>query len=255
MFFSTAMALKGALFLMKSGAVKAAIMKYGAYMVATKGVVATATATATFATAAGVFVTIKSIPVNSVKGFRQIINGVSEGSVADFMDGLYQLARVYSSTTSLISDFDRLVEASDCQPEVKTSLKQTIRGLKPILENEIEQKSYSLLKEIEDKLKNNGMSSDDYSERIKTIYYKHTFDLKDDYVELLGRGGRIYSDISSLNNSLFVCDNSYDHYLAYCIAGWLKDNLSLSCLQGKSQKKIAGDITDQIFAYLKAYNL
>lgn len=250
------MAFKGAMFLSKSVAVKGAIMKYGAYILTTKGVVATASAGLTVATAAGYLVTIKSIPERSMKGFTQVVNGLSNSSPADFMDGLYQLSKVYCSVGSLLSDFDQLVDASNCDYNVKISLKKSMKGLRSLIENEIEHKSYTLLKEIEDTLAKSGMTPNDYSEKVKSIYVKNTLDLDDDYIDLLGRGGRIYSEIRTLNDSLSMGDyNEYDHYLAYCIAGWLKDNLRLSCLDYKSQNEIARDITDQIFAYLRAYGL
>lgn len=50
------MAFKGALFLSKSAAAKAAIMKYGSYLLATKGIAATVSTGMTVATAAGYFV-------------------------------------------------------------------------------------------------------------------------------------------------------------------------------------------------------
>lgn len=253
---SIIMAFKGAIFLAKSAAVKSVILKYGAYAIATKGVVATASAGLTIATAAGYFVTIKSIPERSIQGFTQIINGLSKSSPADFMDGLYKLSKVYASVGTLLSDFDQLVDASSCEYDVKISLKKSMKGLRSLIENEIEQKSYALLKEIEGTLAKSGMRSEDYSNTIQSIYIKHTFDLGNDYVDLLGRGGRIYAEIRNLNDSLSMGDyNVYDHYLAYCIAGWMKDNLRLSCLDCKSQKEIAGDITNQILAYLKAYKL
>lgn len=253
---SIIMAFKGAVFLAKSAAVKGAVMKYGAYALTTKGVVATASASITVATAAGYFVTIKSIPERSMKGFTQIINGLSNGSPADFMDGLFQLSKAYSTAGSLLSDFDQLVDASSCDYNVKISLKKSMNGLKSLIENEIEHKSYALLKEIEDSLSKSGMNSKDYSDKVKLIYIQNTYDLGNDYTELLGRGGRIYSEIRNLNHSISLGEYAeYDHYLAYCIAGWMKDNLHLACLNFKSQKDIAGDITDQIFAYLRAYNM
>mgnify|MGYP003294691592 CR=1 FL=1 len=83
-----------------------------------------------------------------------------------------------------------------------------------------------------------------------------TYDLNDDYEEIKGRAGRIYSDICELND---ICGiriyGEYDHYLVFCIAGWLIDNKpNLYCLRGKTQKQVASDITNQIFEYLKAYN-
>ena len=80
--------------------------------------------------------------------------------------------------------------------------------------------------------------------------------MTDNYIELLGRGGRIYSDISEFNQSLGIGEfYEYDHYLTYCIAGWFIDNITLSCIANVSQDKLAKDITDQILSYLKAYNL
>ena len=248
--------VKGAIFLSKSAAVKAAILKYGSYMVVTKGIAATVSAGMTVATAAGYFVVVKSIPTNSVKGFTQIINGMSQRSVADFMDGIYQLSKVYNSTNSLISDFNIFVDSGDCAPEVKFSLKKSIKGVEGILKNEIEHKTYQLLKDVENHLQEYGYTEDSYSRRINTIYYKHTYDMPNDYIEVLGRGGRIYSDISELNRSIGIGEyNVYDHYLAYCIAGWLIDNTNIACQYNVSQEKLAKDITDQILSYLKAYNL
>lgn len=57
--------VKGAIFLSKSAAVKAAIVKYGT----TKTIAETVSVGMTVATAPGYFVVIKSIPTNSVKGF------------------------------------------------------------------------------------------------------------------------------------------------------------------------------------------
>ena len=262
------MAIKGAIFLAKSSAVKAAVLKYGSYLIATKGIGATLAAGTTIATAAGYFVTIKSIPEKSYKGFTQLINAMSEGSYADFLDGVYQLSKVYSSTNLLVADFYEFIDASQCDYEVKISLKKSLNGVKSLIENEIEKKSYSVLKEFESMLQKKNMSSDDYTKRIQSIYVKHTFNLKDDYSELLGRGGRIYSEISDLNKSIFFDKNEssskseYDHYLVYCIAGWFIDNLKLECLnriyssdKTIMQKRLARDITDQILAYLKAYKL
>lgn len=253
---SIVIACKGALFLSKSAAVKAAIVKYGSYLLATKGVAATVSAGMTVATAAGYFVVIKSVPERSVKGFSQIINGMSKGSFADFIDGVYQLSKVYSTANSLISDFNEFVDAGKCALEIKVSLKKSMNGIKSILENEIEHKAYLLLKDVEKHLNAYGYTNEEYTRRINSIYIKHTFDMPDDYKILLGRGGRIYSDISEINHSLGIrCINEYDHYLAYCIAGWLIDNLKMSCTSNVSQENLAKDITDQIFSYLRTFNL
>ena len=181
---------------------------------------------------------------------------MSKGSIADFMDGVYKLSKVYSTTNSLISDFNVFVDSGNCAPEVKISLKKSIKGIEGILKNEIEHKTYQLLKDVENHLANYGYTGESYSERINMIYYEHTYDLTDNYIELLGRGGRIYSDISEFNQSLGIGEfYEYDHYLTYCIAGWFIDNIKLSCIANVSQDKLAKDITDQILSYLKAYNL
>lgn len=95
---------------------------------------------------------------------------------------------------------------------------------------------------------------------IQKVYIKHTLDLNsyNSYFEIRGRCGRIYSDLSALNQKYGVSTSigEYDHYLAYCIAGWLKDNkTNLSFIRNKSQKELAHDITNQILDYLHVYSL
>jgi hypothetical protein len=251
--------VKGAIILSKSSVVKTGIagaIKLFNYLIATKGVVETAAACVTIAGVVGAAHTIASIPIEAIEGFKKISDGVNNGSPSDFMDGVYKLSQVYGSIDDCISDLNELLESDDIQPEVKISIEKSVNDMTNLLQNEIEHKAYTLLKEVEEHLKNRGKSPLDYSDRIKTIYIKHTFDLKDDYNELLGRCGRIYADISSYNQSLSIGDfYTYDHYLAYCIAGWVLDNLRFTCLKGKTQKNLAGDITNQIFAYLKATGL
>lgn len=250
------MAVKGAIFLSKSAAVKAAIVKYGSYLLMSKGIATTVSAGLAISTAAGYFTTAKSLPENTKKGFTQIINGIAEGSIADFLDGVYKLSKVYTCTDSLLSDLGEIIDTGECPTEIKISLKKSLKGVRGILENEIEHKKYQLLKDAEKQLRDCSYTVDEYSNKINSIYYKHTFDMPNNYSEILGRGGRIYSELSDLNQSISIgTEGHYDHYLAYCIAGWFIDNIHHSCLDGVSQKKLAKDITDQIFAYLKAYNL
>lgn len=247
--------VKGIIVISKSAALKAALVKFGTYALATKGVAAAVAVGATVATSAGYFVMISSIPKNSVEGFVQIINGVSNNSRADFFDGVYKLTKVYSSTSTLMSDLFDFIDASDCEPEVKVELKNTFSGLRSVIESEVEKKTYVLMKDVENLLAEHGYTVSEYEEKIKNIYENNTYDVYT-YTELLGRGGRIYSEISDLNSELCItCADEYDHYLAYCIAGWMKDHLGLACLSSVSQKQLAQDITDQIFAYLRAYNL
>ena len=254
--FSVGMILKGIFVLAKSHATYAAIAKYGTYMLTTKGIAATASVGITVAGGVGLASTVKSLPSKIEKGLNQVFNGISNGSAADFMDGLFRLARAYDSVDDFISDLNDFLESSDLNPEFKISFEKSLKDIDGLLKNEIERKSYTLLKSVENHLKKIDKTPSEYLERIKTIYIKHTFDLNDNYEELLGRCGRIYSEISSYNQSLSIGDYfTYDHYLTYCIAGWILDNLNYSCIKGKTQKQLAGDITNKIFAYLKACGL
>ena len=132
-----------------------------------------------------------------------------------------------------------------------------MKGVKMLVYDQVEQKGYSLLKEAEDLLRKSGKSNELYIEKVNAIYRDHTCDLNklnDNYIEILGRTGRIYSDMCNLNILSGIRDKNsteYDHYLVYCIAGWMKDHLLLSCLDGKNQKEITRDITNYILDYLK----
>lgn len=248
--------VKGALVLVKTIPVKSCVIHFFTSLLAKKGVLDTIGIIATIAGPVGVGYSIVSIPKKAKKGIQKLSEGINNGSPSDILDGVSNLAQVYGSFDDFVSDFNELLESDAIQPEVKLSIEKSVNDMKKLLQNEIENKAVTLLKEVEEHLKNRGKSPLDYSKRIKTIYMKHTFDLKDDYNELLGRCGRIYADISSYNQSLSIGDfYTYDHYLAYCIAGWVLDNLSFTCINGKTQKNLAGDITNQIFAYLKATGL
>ena len=249
---STAAIVKGVLLMSKSQAAQVALLK----LLSAKGIATTVSTGITVAGLVGVASTGKSFPSKTEKGLTQVFNGIRQGSAADFMDGLFRLARAYHSVDDFISDFNDLLESGDIEPEFKISFEKSLKDIDGLLKNEIERKSYTLLKSVENHLKKIDKTPSEYLERIKTIYIKHTFDLNDNYEELLGRCGRIYSEISSYNQSLSIGDYfTYDHYLAYCIAGWILDNLNYSCIKGKTQKQLAGDITNQIFAYLKACGL
>lgn len=120
------------------------------------------------------------------------------------MDGLYHLGKSYSSANGLMDDLLSSIDAGNINSEVKFNLKKSLNDLKPLIINEIENKSYELLKECEEYLKQRGMSGEDYTSEIKNIYFRNTYNIEDNYRELLGQGGKIYDEISTLNQRLHI---------------------------------------------------
>ena len=206
--------VKGALFLSKSAAVKTMLMKHGAYIVGKLGVDGTLAAAATASVVTGAALSIASIPQNTKDGFNKIISGLENQSAADFFEGLFKISQAYST---------------------------------------VEKKSIEMLKEFEDSLSKKRILKETYLSELDKIYHMHTDTIVNDYYLILGRGGRIYADICSLNIKYNLSDGSvYDHYLVYCIAGWILEHVrNIDCLIGVSQKQLAHDITDNILDYLR----
>jgi len=125
--------------------------------------------------------------------------------------------------------------------------------MKSLFVYEIEKKSIEMLKEFEDSLSKKRILKETYLSELDKIYHMHTDTIVNDYYLILGRGGRIYADICSLNIKYNLSDGSvYDHYLVYCIAGWILEHVrNIDCLIGVSQKQLAHDITDNILDYLR----
>jgi len=261
---SLLMCIKGALFLSKSAALKGALVKIGTYTIAHAGTTSlTATAVslastgALACTAAGYYVTVRNMSKRAMEGSQSVIEGLAQGNYTQFCDGLYQLGRAGMSASSVLSTLNDFVDGMDTPPEVRISLKKTIKSLEYQVYDTIEKKSLPLLREVELTLKSKGFSEEKYIKEINEIYFSHTHDLQDDYSELLGRGGRIYSDICSLNNKCGIrIGNEFDYYLAYCIGGWFVEHKNnFSCISGKTQRQVAEDITNHIISYLQAYGL
>lgn len=246
--------VKGAIFLSKSAAVKTFIVKNGAIIVGKLGVEGTITAAATTAAITGTAIGIASIPKETKEGFNKIIKGIGNHSAADFFEGLAQVASAYSSVPGFVNEFSEYVDSLDTTQDVKIDIKGSIQEMSSLLKYEIEKKSIELLREFENALIDKGLSKSDYLNIIDTIYHVHTDDMYDDYDVVLGRCGRIYADICEINLKYELIDGkSYDHYLVYCIAGWVLGHVrNLNCLIGISQKKLAHDITDNILNYLRA---
>lgn len=256
-------AVKGALFLSKTAAAKALLVKAITAISSGVSVASVASSGVLVCTVVGYCETVRTVPKRISEGCTQIVKGIVDKNFVDFTDGLYHLSRAGMSAYSIMNCFNEFVDKMDAPDEIKFSLKQTFRSLEYQVLDTVEEKSYKLLKEVELSLKDRGFSEEKYVKEVKTIYLKHTIDLNDDYEELKGRAGRIYSDICKLNESYGIgTKGEYDHYLVYCIAGWFIDNLKLECLnriyssdKTMMQRRLARDITDQILAYLKAYKL
>ena len=230
--------VKGALFLSKSAAVKTMLMKHGAYIVGKLGVDGTLAAAATASVVTGAALSIASIPQNTKDGFNKIISGLENQSAADFFEGLFKISQAYSTVSEFQSDFFKYVDTFDISPDVKVELKEIAEDM---------------LKEFEDSLSKKRILKETYLSELDKIYHMHTDTIVNDYYLILGRGGRIYADICSLNIKYNLSDGSvYDHYLVYCIAGWILEHVrNIDCLIGVSQKQLAHDITDNILDYLR----
>ncbi|NPE11231.1 MULTISPECIES: hypothetical protein [Bacteroidales] len=245
--------VKGALFLSKSAAVKTMLMKHGAYIVGKLGVDGTLAAAATASVVTGAALSIASIPQNTKDGFNKIISGLENQSAADFFEGLFKISQAYSTVSEFQSDFFKYVDTFDISPDVKVELKEIAEDMKSLFVYEIEKKSIEMLKEFEDSLSKKRILKETYLSELDKIYHMHTDTIVNDYYLILGRGGRIYADICSLNIKYNLSDGSvYDHYLVYCIAGWILEHVrNIDCLIGVSQKQLAHDITDNILDYLR----
>lgn len=245
--------IKGAIFLSKSAAVKTMLVKHGALLVGKLGVDGTLAAAATATAVTGAVLTIASIPQNTKEGFNKIINGLENRSAADFFDGLFRISQAYTTVSDFQTDFYSYIDSLDVSQDVKIELKGITDDMKSLLIYEIEKKSVEMLKEFENTLAEKRISKSIYLSELEKIYHKHTDTIINDYYLILGRGGRIYADICSLNKKYGLSDGTvYDHYLVYCIAGWILEHVrGIDCLVGVSQRQLAHDITDNILDYLR----
>lgn len=243
--------IKGVLFAAKSGAIKAAVVKYGAYLISSKGIAATVAIAAKAATVTGVVAVVSDTANNTKHGFEKIKDGFLEGSPAKVMDGLIHLRRAYSSATDLIDDFTDYILSDVHDISEREILLQSAKEFKSYAINAIQNNSIEIMSNIEQFAKELECSSE-YVE-IAKIYTRNFVDRPiKDYEHLLGRAGKVYNEIVH-HNMLMNPENAndeYDHYLVYCIAGWIKENIP-SLVYGKTQSEIASDITNNILLYLR----
>lgn len=245
--------VKGVIFIAKSAALKAAVVKYGGYLLTTKGIAATVATASTVAGVAGIVAIADDTAKHTVTGFEKMRDGILEESPSKFFDGLTHLHRAYKSATDLLEDFSNYL--NDSIPDVNTRnvVKEGINEFKSFVVDEIEHNCVALIAEVEYYLKRSNISYDNYKTEIEHIYRQHLCCKPiNDYKYLLGQAGKVYDDIVHYNMRFGINGNNteFDHFLVYCIAGWIKDNMQSFLVINKSQKELAGDITDNIINYL-----
>ncbi len=243
--------IKGVIFAAKTGAIKAAVVKYGAYLISSKGVAATVAIATKAATVAGVVAVVSDATQNTRRGFEKMKDGFLEESPSKVMDGLLHLHKAYTSATDLIDDFTQYILTDVHDVSEKELLLQSAKELKSYAIDAVKNNSIDIIHNLE--LFAKELKCDPKQVEIAKIYKLHMIDKPiSDYKHLLGRAGKIYNEIVHYNmlSDPQNTNNEFDHYLVYCIAGWIKENKPLYVC-GKSQKEIAADITDNIFKYLK----
>lgn len=249
---------KGVAVLWKTHAVHAAIMKAGAYLLTTKGVVATASIATTTAAAVGAFSVANSAIEHTISGFAKLKEGLRKNSPSQVFEGILDLRKAYNTTEDLLSDFESYIDQTENDFSVKEAYKQGIKEFKSYIQAEIEDTCVSLLYEVEDFLKRKHTTLQEYNNKIFSIYHSNFYGCnKENYLYILGQAGKVYNEIVRINLSLGLWSDyyRYDHYLAYCIAGWIKDNLSNKTADIKTQREVAADITNNIFKYIKGEKL
>ena len=245
--------IRGALFLSKTAAIKTVLIKHGAYFVGKLGVDGTLALAATATAATGTVLTIASIPQNTKDGFNKVISGLENQSAGELFEGLFKISQAYSTVSDFQADFNNYVDSFNVSKEAKFEIKNIVDEMQPLLLYEIEKKAIDMVKEFENLLAKTRISKSTYLSELDKIYHKHTDSIEDNYFLILGRCGRIYADICSLNKELKLSDGTvYDHHLVYCIAGWVLEHIrDKNCLVGVSQRQLAQDITDNILDYLR----
>lgn len=245
--------LKGGLFLAKSSGFKIFIAKALSPLIGKIGVAETIKAGVTVAAITGVGLTIYKFPKKVREGFNLLIKGMAEGKSSDFFYGLLQLSGSFNTANELIEGFKEYVDVLDFSYDAKVSIKKSIEECKSLITAEIEHQVYLVCQDVEKILINHGETVQTYEEKINRIYENQLDTQFNSLKNLLGICGCIYEEISLFNEKLGIKPiNEYDHYLVYCIAGYVKEHFELDCIKTYSQQQLADAITNQIFDYLHA---
>lgn len=247
------LAAKGIAFWIKAHAAHAAIAKAGAHLLAAKGLAATAATATTIATGTGIVLVARSKIMKSSEAFCILRDGLTENNSSKILDAVFKLHDVYSSVSDLKDDFSTFINGFGYDDTIKDCLKEGVNQLTSFLQAELENKTVNLVAEIEEYLKSRNSSLEKYEKNIMCLYQTNfNKNVCTTYREVLNQAGMLYDSIRKYNMTLGVGPeyNQYDHYLVYCIAGWIKENIHISEVKSKSQKVIAQNITDDILKFL-----
>lgn len=251
--FSIYTIVKGAIALSKSAAVKTFLAKNGAAIVGKLGVDGAVTAGVTTAGIAGVAITAINLPKDSIGAFSSIIKGIKTNDKVELFHGIQRAIQVYQTSGGFYDDFNAYINTLDLSPELRATVNVTVKETVQVLIDKIEGTAYDHLRKTERTLEDKNVSDDSYQLEVNKIYARHTQNMFDDYSIVLGRAGLIYADMCELNRKLhLLADNTFDHYFVFCMAGWfLREKKNLMCLSNVSQDRLAHDITENIFSYLR----
>lgn len=243
---------KGALVLWKAHGTHLALIKGGAYLYHTYGLGTTVAAAKTVAVCAGCYATVSSTVNNSVEGFSLLKDGILENSPSKILAGFWHLKKVYTSIEDLETDFSSFLNNSNIDLDLTNYLLDGVKEIASYLkEKSVEQtiENVSILEEI---IKERYSTNKIYNVHIDNLYAMSFRDYSLCYRDLLGCAGKCYDSIRKYNASLGKGPSYYqfDHFLVYCIAGWMKEHLVSTVIKSKTQKEIAGDITNNILKYL-----
>lgn len=250
--------VKGGIAIAKSAALKAALAKGVAWIAGKSiadGVVIAGGAVATIG--AGSLVVDKC---NSIeKAVVQMDKGIADGDPVTFgIGGLNALRAVFSIEDCIfdIQDIAPYYCGSDIidqldQSKITENVKvRAIQFAKSKIADEI---GDYIIRQRSQKMTPQKVGDDPaYREKVQ-MFYEFGFPHKDGYEEIIDSAGIIYNNIVQLNYKLGLWKdiNEYDHFLVYCMAGWIKENLDNANVRRTSQEEIAEDITNRIFAYLR----
>lgn len=252
MLVSISLITKGVLFLWKAHGTHLALMKGGAYLYSTYGLGTTIAGAKTVAICAGCVGVASTTVGNSVEGFELLRDGIIENNPSKTLKGFWNFKKAYTSIASLINGFSFFLDNSNVEPDLTDYLINGANEIASYLKDKTEEQAIELIAVMEDILKERVSSKTDYDKHINYLYAMSFCDTSLCYKELLGCAGKCYDSIRRYNTSLKIGPdyNLFDHFLIYCIAGWMKEHVSNTTVKTISQKEIARDITDNILIYL-----
>lgn len=249
---SAALIFKGALFLWKAHGTHLALMKGVGYLYSTYGLATTVTTATTVAACAGCVSIANSTIHNSVEGYGLLRDGILEKSPTKVFAGLCKLKNIYPSVGELSKGFSSFLDHSNVGFGLSDFLHEGVQEIVLYAKDTAESQMLESMVEIEQMIREKYSFKANYNQHIENIYVSYFSDSSLCYEELMANGGKCYDRIRMYNASLGIGPNYYqfDHFLVFCMAGWIKDHVKNIVLENKSQRDIASDITNGILNYL-----